>query len=73
MTQPIGSAAAKLLTTEEACLYFWGQYDTTTKARLYRAYKAGQIKSSRPSGNHWWPMAELQRLIDQPVTIDGAQ
>ena len=74
MTQPIGSsAAAKLLKTKEACLYLWGAYDTTTKARLYRAFKAGQIKSTRLSGNHWWPMSELQRLTDQPVTVDGAQ
>ena len=73
MTQPIGSATARLLKTDEACKYLWGESNRTTKARLYRAFAAGQIKSQRLSGNHWWPIGELQRLHDQPVNVDGKQ
>lgn len=53
---------AKLLTTEEACLFLWDEFNQKTKVRLYRANKAGRLQSVQMTGRHWWRLSDLEKF-----------
>jgi hypothetical protein len=52
----------RLLTTEQATEYLWGEKGRSAAARLYRAAADQRITSKRLSGRHWWPLKSLQKL-----------
>lgn len=70
-TAPEPMAKRRLLTTREACEWLWGELTATTKDRLYRAYRAGNVKSVKLSGWHYWPLDQLEKLIENPTGWQG--
>jgi hypothetical protein len=55
----------RLLTTEQATEYLWGEKGRSAAARLYRAATSERITSKRLSGRHWWPLTALQKLAGE--------
>ena len=59
----------RLLTTQQACMYIFGENNRSLAARLYRVAKDPDsgLKSIRLSGNsrHFWSIFELDKLTGE--------
>ena len=59
----------RLLTTQQACMYIFGENNRSLAARLYRVAKDPDsgLKSIRLSGNsrHFWSIFELDNLTGE--------
>ena len=65
------SLIPRLLTTQEACCYLFGEHSRSMASRLYRATRDPNsgLKSIRllPSAQHYWSVFELDKLTKDPV------
>lgn len=56
-----------LVTPKDAALYLWGEWNPTTRKRIYRWIETGAINSIRDGRRYWVPRAELTRFDEQAL------
>ena len=53
-----------MFTPREAAEFLWGEWNATTRKRIYRWIKNGQLKSTKDGRSFWIPAAQLFQLTD---------
>ena len=56
-----------LVAPKDAALYLWGEWNPTTRKRIYRWIESGKINSIRDGRRYWWPRAELTQFDEHAL------
>lgn len=70
-----------LVTAETAAIYLWGEWNDSTRKRIYKWIKEGKIETIKDGRRYWIPRAALTQFdnpgvpdagSDQPADIGSA-
>lgn len=53
-----------LVSAKDAAIYLWGEWNDTTRKRIYRWIDDKQIRTIQDGRRYWIPRAELSRFDD---------